>query len=224
MIGYIVLLISFPVQMTQWPAPAGLAASSLAETWNLAWGNISAVDIDGFTGATALDYTKTQLGLAMQLGDISHAEVYGSLGAQAWEWVALAYLLGGVALIALRVMPWHAPLGMLLALFTLAQLMHFYDADSFPGGLFQLFSGGAMLGAFFIITDPVSGCTSNRGRFIFGVLVGLLVYLIRTWGNYPDGIAFSVLLANMAAPTIDYYSKPRVFGTSDASGKGGKNG
>jgi electron transport complex protein RnfD len=72
-----------------------------------------------------------------------------------------------------------------------------------------------MLGAFFIATDPVSASTTPRGRLYFGAGVGVLTYIIRTWGGYPEGLAFAVLLMNMAAPTIDYYTQPRVFGHGD---------
>jgi len=224
MIGYVVLLISFPVQMTQWPAAHGIngaEAVSLLDTLRYVTGGSLPIDIDAYTGATALDFTKTQLSQSLMLSEFSDAAVYGSLGAQAWEWISAAFALGGIALILLRVMPWHAPIAMLVSLFIVAEVFSIYDADNFPGGLFHLFSGGVMLGAFFIITDPVSGCTSNRGRLVFGALTGLLIYVIRTWGNYPDGIAFSVLLANMCAPMIDYYSKPRVFGRREKAEKRG---
>lgn len=224
MVGYVVLLISFPVQMTHWPAANGINgadALSLLDTLRYIVGGNLPLDIDAYTGATALDFTKTQLKQALSLSEISNAAVYGKIGAQAWEWIAAAYALGGIALMAMRVMPWHAPVAMLLSLFIIAEVFSFYDADNFSSGLFHLFSGGVMLGAFFIITDPVSGCTSNRGRLIFGALVGVLVYVIRTWGGYPDGIAFAVLLANMCAPMIDYYSKPRVFGHRDKADKRG---
>jgi len=75
-----------------------------------------------------------------------------------------------------------------------------------------LLSGATMLGAFFIATDPVTAATSPRGRLIYGFGAGVLTYVIRAWGGYPDSIAFAVLLMNIAAPTIDYYTKPRVFG------------
>ncbi len=218
MIGYVVLLISFPIQMTQWPAATPInsaGAMSLLDTLSYVAGGNLKLDIDAYTGATALDFTKTQLSQALMLSEFSDNPVYGNLGAYAWEWIAAAYALGGILLIILRVMPWHAPAAMLASLFIMGQIFNTYDADNFPGGLFHLFSGGVMLGAFFIITDPVSGCTSNRGRLIFGALAGTLIYVIRTWGGYPDGIAFAVLLANMCAPMIDYYSKPRVFGRRD---------
>ena len=84
------------------------------------------------------------------------------------------------------------------------------DASGTP--LFELFSGATMFGAFFIATDPVTASTTFRGRLIFGAVVGLMVYLIRTLGGYPDGVAFGVLIANMAVPLIDHYTQPRVYG------------
>ena len=69
-----------------------------------------------------------------------------------------------------------------------------------------------MLAAFFIATDPVTACTTKKGQLIYGASIGVLIYVIRVWGGYPDGVAFAVLLLNMAAPTIDYYTQPRTFG------------
>ena len=104
---------------------------------------------------------------------------------------------------------------MLLTLASLAGIGYLIDASRFPGPVFHLFSGGAMLCAFFIATDPVSGAATNKGRLIFGAGIGALTYLIRTWGSYADGIAFSILLMNMAAPLIDRYTRPRIYGQSD---------
>ena len=101
---------------------------------------------------------------------------------------------------------------MLLGLAGIAFVFHAFDPDSYSSPLFHVFSGAAMLGAFFIATDPVSACTTPRGRIYFGLGIGVLVYIIRTWGGYPDGVACAVLLMNMAAPTIDHYTRPRVFG------------
>ena len=86
------------------------------------------------------------------------------------------------------------------------------DPGSNPSPLQHVFSGALVVGAFFIATDPVSGCTSNRGRLIFGAGVAVLTLVIRRWGGYPDGVAFAVLLMNMAAPLIDRYTRPRIFG------------
>ena len=73
-------------------------------------------------------------------------------------------------------------------------------------------SGALVIGAFFIATDPVSGCASPRGRMLFGAGVGIITLAIRRWGGYPDGVAFAVLLMNMVAPLIDRYTRPRIFG------------
>jgi len=91
----------------------------------------------------------------------------------------------------------------------------FWDSGSSASSgspVMHLFSGASMMGAFFILTDPVSSAVSNRGRFIYGSLIGLLVYVIRAWGNYPDAVAFAVLLGNFAAPFIDNYTLPRTYG------------
>jgi electron transport complex protein RnfD len=131
------------------------------------------------------------------------------------EWVNAAFLLGGLFLLHKRLISWHAPLGMLVALSVMSLLFwNGSGSDSNGSPLFHLFTGATMLGAFFIVTDPVSGATSNLGRVIFGAGVGILVYIIRTWGGYPDGVAFAVLLMNLCAPTIDYYSRPRTYGHS----------
>jgi H+/Na+-translocating ferredoxin:NAD+ oxidoreductase subunit D len=93
-----------------------------------------------------------------------------------------------------------------------ATLMYFVDTSRYASPDFHLFSGASMLGAFFIATDPVSAATTDRGRLIYGAGIGVLTYAIRTWGGYPDGVAFSVLLMNGAAPLIDRYSRPRIYG------------
>ena len=97
-----------------------------------------------------------------------------------------------------------------------ALIAHQIDAARFAGPLFHLFSGGAMLGAFFIATDPVSAATSRLGRFIQALLIGVLIWVIRTFGGYPDAVAFAVLLLNLAAPFIDYYTRPRAYGHKGA--------
>jgi electron transport complex protein RnfD len=96
-----------------------------------------------------------------------------------------------------------------------------FDSGSSESGgspLFHWLSGATMFGAFFIITDPVSGATSNRGRLIFGALVGVLLYLIRVAGNYPDALAFAVLILNFAAPFIDQYTQPVTYGHKPTKG------
>ena len=126
-------------------------------------------------------------------------------------------LLGGVALIMLRVISWHIPLAMIAGVLLPAAILHGLDPSRYADATVHLFSGGLLLGAFFIATDPVSACTTRKGQLIYGASIGALVFVIRTWGGYPDAVAFAVLLMNIAAPTIDYYTQPRVFGHGRSS-------
>lgn len=229
MLGYVVVLISFPVEMTSWPAWRGIeavvpdvhATLGLLDALSRIFLPVSS-EIDGWTLATALDVVKTNNSLTMtELQAASPA--FGQFAGYGWEWVNLAYLLGGLVLLYKRVYSWHAPVGMLAALAVMSLLFwNGSGSDSNGSPLFHLFSGATMLGAFFIITDPVSGATSKQGRLIFGAGVGILVYVIRAWGGYPDAVAFAVLLMNLAAPTIDYYSTPRTYGHSKAKRGMGK--
>jgi electron transport complex protein RnfD len=147
---------------------------------------------------------------------IMASSLFGQLGGRGWEVVNGMILLGGLWLLFKRVITWHVPVAMLGSLFAIATVFHLLHPEAYVTPLFHLFGGGAMLGAFFIATDPVSCATSNRGRLLFGVGVGVLTYIIRSWGGFPDGVAFAVLLMNMVAPTIDYYTRPRVFGQKGA--------
>jgi electron transport complex protein RnfD len=134
-----------------------------------------------------------------------------------WEWINVLILGGGLWLIFKGVIRWHIPVALLSTIVLFATLFYFVDSQHYSSPLFHLFSGASMLGAFFIATDPVSACTTPKGQLVYGAGIGMLTYVIRVWGGYPDAIAFAVLLMNIAAPTIDYYTRPRVFGT------GGRN-
>jgi len=208
MVGYVVALISFPQEMTAWPTPHSVG---MLEGIRHILG-ITALP-DGWSQATALDVLKTNKSLTVE--ELWQSPAFGLIGGRGAETVNLAFLAGGLFLLHKRLFGWHAPVGMLAALFVMSLLFwNGSGSDSNGSPLFHLFSGATMLGAFFIVTDPVSGATSNRGRLVFGAGVGILVYVIRTWGGYPDGVAFAVLLMNLAAPTIDYYTRPRTYGHS----------
>lgn len=211
MVGYVVLLISFPIQMSSWALPRDLAATpGLGEALQRVF---MPSTIDALTGATPLDLLRQNTGLLFDDLMMSRPELVG-WGGLGWVEVNLAFLLGGLWLLYRKVFTWHAPLAMLAAL-GLCALIGFDGGSSDSGGsaLFHLFSGASMFAAFFIITDPVSSAVSNRGRLIFGALIGALVYLIRTLGNYPDAVAFAVLILNFCAPFIDHYTQPTVYGT-----------
>ncbi|MGA7800168.1 MAG: electron transport complex subunit RsxD [Gammaproteobacteria bacterium] len=218
MVGYVVVLISFPRELSLWASPAGLGAHalSLAQTAQLVFANHfpAGLNWDAVTSATPLDTVKIGRGLDRTMTEIGASPVFGDFGGVGWEWVNLWYLVGGIWLLRERVIRWQIPVGVLGALVLMTLAFYLNHPDGYPSPVFHLFSGATMLGAFFIATDPVSASTTDRGRLIYGAGIGILVYVIRTWGGYPEGMAFAVLLMNMAAPTIDYYSRPRVFGQS----------
>ena len=127
------------------------------------------------------------------------------------------FLFGGLILIYKRVITWHIPVAMLTSIAVLSGLAWIINADANPDPLFHLLGGASMIGAFYIATDPVTASTTPLGRLIYGAGIGIITYIIRAWGGYPDGVAFGVLIMNMAVPTIDYYTQPRVFGQGGAN-------
>ena len=207
MVGYIVLLISFPAEMTIWPAAAPLWGEAAAAPISAAFSGV-----DGWAGATALDQARTQLGLGLTLTEIRELPAHGLLAGRGWDWVSLGFLAGGLWLLWRRHIGWQIPVGVLAGLCAFALLFWLIDSDRYASPLFHAVGGATLLGAFFIATDPVSAATTPRGRLLFGLGIGALTYIIRTWGGYPDAIAFAVLLMNIAVPLIDRYTKPRVFG------------
>ena len=217
MIGYVVLLISFPREMSTWLIPHGLDqphAMTLFETLQAIFGGTLPARFapDALTGATPLDLLRTQLGLGLTVTEIRNSPVFGIVAGQGWEWAALGFLAGGLWLIYTRTADWRIPAGMLGGLAVIATVFYLIDPQRYAPPWFHLWSGAAIFGAFFIATDPVTASTTPRGRLIYGAGIGVLVYVIRGFGGYPDGVAFSVLLMNIAAPTIDLYTQPNVFG------------
>ena len=216
MVGYVVLLISFPAAMTNWLAPVTLTdihlglLDSLRATFtgalppDLSW--------DAITTATPLDVVRSGLRQGATLDRIQDQIPAGMLAGEGWEWTALAFAAGGLWLLRRGIIDWRIPVSLLTTMAALATLFWLYDPMHYSSPIYHLLGGGAMLGAFFIATDPVSGSATPTGRLIFGAGVGLLTFSIRNWGGYPDAIAFAVLLMNMAAPTIDAYTRPRVYG------------
>ena len=121
-------------------------------------------------------------------------------------------MLGGIYLLCAASSRWHIPAAVLAGIFIVSAVFYFYDADTYASPLFHLFSGGTMLCAFFIATDPVTASTTGRGRLVYGAMIGILICLLRQWGAFPDGVAFAVLLANIFVPLIDLLTRPRAFG------------
>jgi len=223
MIAYVVLLISFPVQMTSWIAPNQLAPESISfsDAFSLIFTGFDGdglslqqlrIGIDGVTMATPLDSIKTSLKAGHTLSEVMSQPQFGGLAGIGWEWVNLAYLAGGIVLLRLKVINWHIPVSFLAGLLITSTLAMLFAPGTTASPLVHLLSGATMLGAFFIATDPVTASTTVKGRLIFGAFIGAMVFIIRSWGGFPDGVAFAVLLANMCVPLIDYYTKPRTYG------------
>lgn len=216
MIGYAVLIISFPAHMTQWLSPHGLGVSELGFFGQLEYIFLGVLPpnmtLDAITMATPLDTLKTHLHLDEPVGQILDLPIYGHLAGQGSEMVSLGFLLGGLYLLATRIISWHIPLAYLATLFITAGIFHLVDPAHYVAPLFHWFSGAAMIGAFFILTDPVSSPTTPKGKLIFAVGAGLITYLIRVFGGFPDGMAFATLLMNICVPLIVLYTQPRVFG------------
>ena len=199
MVGYALMLIAFPQSMSHWPAAHGL--DLLAGVQQVL--GLQGTAPDAWAQATALDTLRTNNSLTID-ELFARSPAFGVWGAKGSEWVGLAYLAGGLLLLQQRVISWHAPVGMLAGL--LVSSMLFWNgsgSDSQGSPLFHLLSGATLLGAFFIVTEPVSGPRHPRARLLFGAGVGVLTYLIRTWGGYPDGVAFAVLLMNLAVPALE---------------------
>lgn len=216
MIGYAVLLISFPIIMTKWPAPLLLAETKLGflDQLQYIFGHIlpAGVQVDAVTSATPLDYLKTQRMLNHEISSITQAPIFGVLGAKGGEIVTGAYLLGGLYLVQQRIISWHLPTAFLAALTATSLVFYAVNPAHYANPLFHLMSGASLLCAFFIITDPISGPTTPRGKLYFAAAAGVLTYVIRTYGGYPDGVAFAVLIMNMCVPLLDAHTQPRVFG------------
>jgi len=185
MAGVAALLVSFPMEMNQW-----------------------SLMVDGQSSATPLNSLQTSLRLSHMLSEVQDSGIFGHFGATGHEWINLAFLFGGLGLVYKKVIRWHIPVGVLSGLFLITVLFRLIDADHYSGITFNQLGGATMLCAFFVATDPVTSPITARGRFIFGLLIGMMIYSIRTWGSYPEGVAFAILMMNATAPLFDHYFQP----------------
>lgn len=218
MLARVALLIAFPLQMTSWalPQPLGSAAApGFVEGLAITFGGALP---DGMSGATALGNLRTELTLQRSAEDILAGDfslipaLLGNTGGSLGETSELLLLLGGLWLLGRRIIHWQIPVSMLLGVAVLAAVAHQINPERYAGALYHLSSGGLLLGALFIATDPVSSPVGRNGRLIFGAGCGVLVYVIRTWGSFPEAVAFAVLFMNALAPLIDRYCRPRAYG------------
>lgn len=218
MAGYVVVLVAFPADLNLWVAPRmgdiDYQHLTILQTlgYTLTGNPPDTLGFDAISRATPLDVMKTGLTGMEIVPDIRANPVMGDFGGRGWEWIGNLLAIGGFWLMIRGIVRWHIPAGVGLGLLGPAMLMYIVDSSVHPGPGFHLFAGASILCAFFIATDPVSAATSPKGRFIYGFGIGFLTYAIRTWGSYADGVAFAVLIMNMAVPTLDYYTQPRVYG------------
>lgn len=220
MVARVALLISFPLEMTTWITPLpwhSPQAPGLLESLSITFGS-GQTFIDAVSGASTLGHVKTELGRGLELSaalpqayslvSLATGMVAGSMG----ETSSLLLLAGGLFLLFKRIISWHIPVAMLTTLALLATLFHTLEPDRYTDAGYHLLTGATMLGAFFIATDLVTSPVTLRGQLLFGAGVGALIYIIRTWAGYPEGLGFAILLMNAMTPLIDHYLKPRIYG------------
>ena len=218
MAGYVVVLVAFPLHMNLWTAPRmgdlDYHYLTIVETaqYTLTGTFPEYLSFDAVSRATPLDTVKAGLAAMSTFQELQTNPMMGDFGGRGWEWIGNLTALGGIWLLVRNVIRWHIPLGVFAGLLVPTVFMYVLEPGVHPAPGFYLFSGGTILCAFFIATDPVSAATSPRGRLIYGIGIGFLIYAVRRWGSYADGVAFAVLLMNMATPAIDYLTRPHIVG------------
>jgi electron transport complex protein RnfD len=197
--GRAFLLISFPVQMTTWPLP----------------GQGFFTYMDAQTGATPLAlFKQATKGDLSALNDLPSAVemMLGNTGGSMGEVCELAILIGLVYMLVRKIITWHIPVSILLTVFCFGGLLHLADPTTFIDPTLELVSGGLLLGSVFMATDYVTSPMSKKGQLVYGVAIGFLTVVIRTWGAYPEGMSFAILIMNAFTPLINNYFKPKRFG------------
>jgi len=199
LVARVVLLISFPVQMTRWTAPAPMTSG-----------------IDAVTAATPLGEMKMAVMLTGKLPANLNSGVIdyftGNMAGCLGEVSAIALLLGGLFLIFKKVISWHIPVSFIGIVAIISTIFWLADPGKYANPLLHLLTGGLILGAFFMATDMVTSPVTTKGMLIFGVGCGLLTILIRLFGGYPEGVSFAILLMNACTPLIDRYCRPKIYG------------
>jgi electron transport complex protein RnfD len=218
MAGYVMALVAFPMHMNLWTAPRmgdiDYHFMTIAETarYTMTGSLPEYLTFDAISRATPLDFVKAGLNNMQTFDELRAYPVMADLGGHRREWIGNFTAIGGAWLLLRKIIRWQIPFGVLAGILVPSGLAYFLVPGVNPSPGFHLFTGGTILCAFFIATDPVSAATSNRGRLIYGLGIGFLIYAIREWGSYADGVAFAVLLMNMTVPTIDYLTRPHIVG------------
>lgn len=225
MVGYVVILVAYPMEMNLWVAPRMGDIDYIALTvfqtikYTLTGTLPDALTFDAISRATPLDAMQSGLRSLRTYAEIRTNPMMGDFGGRGWEWIGNFFAFGGFWLLIKKIIRWQIPAGVFAGLLIPAGLMYLIAPGSNASPGFHLFSGATILCAFFIATDPVSAATSSKGRFVYGCGIGFLIFTIRKWGSFADGVAFAVLLMNMATPAIDYLTRPHIVGHGGRSNK-----
>ena len=202
LVGRVFLLISFPVQMTSWPVPSGFRTGYL----------------DAVTGATPLgiltEGVKAGESVASLMEKVpTHMQLfYGYMGGSMGEIAAAALIIGGIYMLWKKIISWHIPVSILVTVALFTGILWLADPTKYADPGFHLLTGGIMLGAIFMATDYVTSPMTHKGMIIYGVGIGVITVLIRTWGAYPEGVSFAILIMNALVPLLNMYIKPKRFG------------
>lgn len=199
LVGRVFLLLSFPVQMTSWPAVGQLTAYTDAVTTATPLAIMKGV----INGAPGFSIDQLPSSFDLLIGNNP-----GCIG----EVSALALLLGLAYMLWKKIISWHIPVSILVTVFVFSYIMHLVDPAKYACGFVHLLSGGLMLGAIFMATDYVTSPMNHKGMLIYGVCIGLLTVIIRLFGAYPEGMSFAILIMNAFTPLINTYVKPKRFG------------
>lgn len=206
-VGRVFLLISFPVQMTNWAMPA-----SIREAWGFS-------ALDASTGATPLSLVKEAIGQGLPLEQIyaehgfSYLQIlFVNIGGSVGEISAFALILGFIYLLARKVVKPHIPLSIIATVAIFSGIFWLIDPSQYTDPIFNILTGGILLGAFFMATDYVTSPMTNIGGIIFGIGIGLITMLIRYFGIYPEGMSFAILIMNSVVPLINKFSHSKKFG------------
>ncbi|WP_455210051.1 RnfABCDGE type electron transport complex subunit D [Kaarinaea lacus] len=206
LVGRAFLQAAFPIAMTSWMTPFSSERFTTIPSSTLAL-PLASPTYDSLSGATPLAAMKFNQ-QPTETVDLLLGLTSGSLG----ETCSVLILVGGLYLIVRNMMNWRIPAGIFLAVVSFSTVFHVVDPSHYPDALFMVFSGGLMLGALFMATDMVASPITNLGCFIYGLLIGILVVIIRLWSGMPEGVMYAILFANAVAPHIDRYIQPIPFG------------
>ena len=208
LVGRVFMLISFPVQMTSWPVPAGFRTGYA----------------DAVTGATPLAIIKEGLKNGEPLSQLmtqvpSPAQMFlGEMGGSMGEIAALALLIGFIWLLYKKIITWHIPVSIILSIVIFTGILWIINPEKYADPLFHVLAGGVLLGAIYMATDYVTSPMNPKAMLVYGCGIGLLTVIIRVWGAYPEGVSFAILIMNAFVPLMNTYIKPKRFGEEVKNG------